>query len=194
MYRIDKIYNNISKVINRYDNILLLRDKNIIQWIYGDLSFLHNKIEENRWGINIINKNGFSINTCWTHIIGEQLCKEIYILQDNKIRIPRRLCKYKPDIEVDNKIIEVKTQTYYNKGSIAEKVLGVPFKYIDIPLIYGKELEIICVGGIEKMSKEKYGNLEGIMMNDRRRELIEIYKKMGIRYVGLSDIIDKLFI
>jgi hypothetical protein len=167
---------------------------NVIRWIYGDLSFLHNKVEENRWGINIINKNGFSINTCWTHIIGEQLCKEIYIIQDNKIRIPRKLCKYKPDIEVDNKIIEVKTQTYYNKGSIGEKVLGVPFKYIDIPLIYGKELEIICVGGIEKMSKEKYGNLEGIMMNDRKRELIEIYKKMGIRYVGLSDIINKLFI
>jgi len=194
MYRIDKIYNNISKVTNRYNNVVLLRDMNVIRWIYGDLSFLHNKVEENRWGINIINKNGFSINTCWTHIIGEQLCKEIYIIQDNKIRIPRKLCKYKPDIEVDNKIIEVKTQTYYNKGSIGEKVLGVPFKYIDIPLIYGKELEIICVGGIEKMSKEKYGNLEGIMMNDRKRELIEIYKKMGIRYVGLSDIINKLFI
>jgi len=194
MYKIDRIYNNISKIVYKYDNVILLRDMNVIRWIYGDLSYLRNKKDENEWGIYIMKKNSIKFGTCWSHIYGEQLCKEIYILQNNYVRIPDIRCRYRPDIEVDNKIIEVKTQTYYNKGSVGEKVLGVPYKYIDIPRIYGKELEIICVGGMEKMSKEKYGNLEGDKMNDRRREIIDKYKSMGIRYVGLSDIVDRLFI
>jgi hypothetical protein len=57
--------------------------------------------------------------------------------------------------------MEVKCGTYYTNGTAHEKILGCPFKYADIPILYSKPLKIVCIGGAEKICREQYGNLSG---------------------------------
>ena len=160
---IDKIHDIICK--NTDDSIILLKKKEVIKWIFDDLSFLP-KIEkknkttdnskykklEDSWGKNMFKYKDPTkiLNKQWTNKFGEYICIEIYSLFNKKATKPQKLNKHLPDIELDDCIIEVKTGTYYTEGTAHEKILGCPFKYADIPTIYSKPLKIFCVGGAVK--------------------------------------------
>ena len=161
---------------NKDNNIVLMRNKEVVQWLFGDLSFLENiekknktndekkyKLLEDKWGRNIlkIRRPDLKLDKQWTNKFGEHLCEEIFTLIGKKISKPVKKQNYQPDCETENFIIEVKTGTFHTSGTAGEKILGCPFKYAEIPDLYSKSLKILCIGGAEKICREQYGNLHG---------------------------------
>ena len=90
----------------------------------------------------------------------------------------RKLHGYHPDIETDDFVYEVKGQRYFMGGTASEKVLGVPYKYADIPEIYGKPLKIVCVAYQEwissygKNGQRVFGDIE----SSNRRSQLDLWK------------------
>jgi len=123
----------------------------------------------------------------WTNKFGEHIVEELYEILGKNPKTPKKMNHLKPDLETDEYIIEVKTQTYYTKGTAGEKILGTAFKYREVPDLYKKPLKIICVGGAEKKCKEEYG----ILSKEKDKNaliILEIYKNMGIEYIGITSI------
>ena len=90
--------------------------------------------------------------------------------------------------------MEVKTQTFFTSGTAGEKILGCPFKYADIPELYGKPLKIICIGGAEKCSRESYGNLSGAKCTRQKQIFLNFFRDNQIEYIGASDILKSIII
>ncbi len=163
---IDKICEFISTIVDK--RIILLRKKEVIMWLFGNLSFLSiiekknktlnekkYKILEDKWGKDNLKIRRPDLNPSkqWTNKFGEHLCEEIYILLGKEISKPIKKEYYQPDSEIDDYIIETKTGTFYTKGTAGEKILGCPFKYAEIPELYSKPLKILCIGGAEKICR-----------------------------------------
>jgi hypothetical protein len=200
-YYIDKVFEYIS---NSKIEVNLLKNKDVIQWLFEDMSFLPEiekinktkdnskyKILEDRWGQNIMKelRPDLKLDKQWTNLFGEYICKEVYLLMNKIINKPTKKLNYQPDLEMDDSIIEVKTGTYYTSGTAGEKILGCAFKYAEIPNLYSKNLKIICIGGAEKMSREQYGNLKGDKCSTEKIEILDFLKKKRIEYVGITDIL-----
>lgn len=128
----------------------------------------------------------------WTNKFGEHICEEIYALLGKNVSKPANKEHYQPDSEIDDAIIEAKTQTFYTNGTAGEKILGSPFKYAEIPDLYGKPLKILCMGGAEKLCKEKYGNLPGAKCSPQKKKFLDFFRENGIEYIGASDILKSL--
>lgn len=192
---------------NTHPEIVLLRQKEVVQWLLGDLSFLPEiekknktsdrakyKVLEDNWG-RLVMKNlrpDLTLDKQWTKNFGEGICKEFYILRGKVVSKPANINNYEPDWEVDDVIIEAKTQTFYTDGTAGEKILGTPFKYAEIPDLYGKPLKIICLGGAEKVCRESYGNLTGPKSSTQKNMFLDFFRERGIEYIGASDIIKNL--
>lgn len=204
---IDKIHNDIC--LNPDPRIVLLKEKEVIQWLFGDLSFLPEiekknktadkstlKVLEDKWGQNILKKRrpDLKLDKQWTNKFGEHLCEEICIIKGKEYNKPINKNHYEPDLEIDEYIIEAKTQTFYTEGTAGEKILGCPFKYAEVPGLYSKPLKIICIGGAEDICRYKYGNLPGPKCSIEKKRLLDFYKDIGIEYVGVTDILKELFI
>jgi hypothetical protein len=204
---IDKIYNDIC--LNLDPRIVLLKEKEVIQWLFGDLSFLPEiekknktadkstlKVLEDKWGQNILKKRrpDLKLDKQWTNKFGEHLCEEICIIKGKEYNKPVNKNHYEPDLEIDEYIIEAKTQTFYTEGTAGEKILGCPFKYAEVPDLYSKPLKIICIGGAEYICRYKYGNLPGPKCSIEKKRFLDFYKDSGIEYVGVTDILKELFI
>lgn len=204
---VGRFFNKFLKSIETIDNIVLLKQKEVIQWIFGDTSFLPTskkiitktaeitrlKKLEDEWGRRItkLKRPDLDLEGQWTGPFGEEICKELYILLGQN---PRSIKEVKDsldiDFETDNYMIEVKTQTYYTTGTAGEKVLGVPFKYRNVLNVYEKPLKILCIGGIEKLCKNQYGIFKG---DDNANIILEFYKnKLGIEYIAITDILKPL--
>jgi len=122
-------------------------------------------------------------------MFGELLCEELYNILGKNPHKPECKEHYQPDFETDNEIIEVKTQTYLTDGTAGEKILGCPFKYSEIPFLYNKPLKIVCLGGAEKLSRERYGNLPGKKTNNIKNNFLEFYKLHQIEFIGFSELL-----
>jgi hypothetical protein len=201
----ERIVSYISTIDNK--DIILLREKSVIQWLLNDTSFLllsekKNKTKdtealkllEDKWGQDVLKKRrpDLKLDKQWTNKFGEHICEELCMLQNKVPTKPKNMNHYVPDIEVEDYICEAKTQTYFTNGTAGEKILGTPFKYAEIPRLYGKPLKIICMGGAEKCCRDNYGNLEGKETSDEKKTFLEFYKSMKITYVGASDILKGL--
>lgn len=199
---IDKVLNSISN--NSDERIILLRKKEVVQWIFGDLSFLpsiikknktsdkeKNKILEDKWGQNILKtrRPDLKLDKQWTNKFGEHLCEEIFNLIGKDVWKPTKKEHYQPDSEVDDAIIEVKTGTFNTEGTAGEKILGCPFKYAEIPDLYSKTLKILCIGGAEHICREQYGNLDGAKSSKQKKKFLEFFKENRIEYIGATDIL-----
>jgi len=195
----------ISK--NEDSNIVLLRQPEVVQWLFGDLSFLPTiekknktadeakyKVLEDEWGRAMlkIRRPDLRLDKQWTNKFGEHLCEEFYSLLGKVVTKPEKKEHYQPDLEVDNAIIEAKAGTFHTGGTAGEKILGCPFKYAEIPDLYGKPLKIICMGGAEKICRESYGNLPGAKSSVQKEKFLEFFRKNQIEYVGASDILRSL--
>jgi hypothetical protein len=170
--------------------LVLLRQKQVIQWLFGDLSFLPEiqkknkttdektyKVLEDKWGQDMlrIRRPDLKLDKQWTNKFGEHLCEEIFTLLGKQVSKPVNKQHYQPDAEVDDAILEAKAQTFFTSGTAGEKILGVPFKYRDIPTLYSKPLLIICMGGAEKSCREEYGTLSGSRCNETAQKLLNYY-------------------
>lgn len=180
---------------NKDDNIVLLRNDNILKWLLNDTSFLSKEFKtkkeaEDNFGYNtymdIIKPKKPISKKQWTTLTGQKLTKELLLLSGSKYVV-------KPDLEDDSNIIEVKTQTYFTCGTAGEKILGTPMKYADIPTLYNKKLKIICLAGAEKEMRNKY-NLFGD--NDKiksiRNNFIDFFKNNNIEYIPASKLLNDL--
>jgi hypothetical protein len=197
----------ISKIED--PNIVLLQKKEIVQWLFGDMSFLPEiikknktadnkkyKILEDKWGQAImkLRRPDLKLDKQWTNNFGEYICEEIYTLTGNVVSRPVIKEHHKPDLEVDDAIIEAKTQTFYTDGTAGEKILGCPFKYAEIPDLYGKSLKIVCIGGAEQVCRENYGNLPGLKCSIQKKKFLDFFRENKIEYIGASDMLISLML
>ena len=202
---IDKIYKKIES--NKDERIVLLRNKEVIMWLFDDHSFLptiekknksndEKKLKEleDKWGQETLKKKrpDLKLEKQWTNKFGEHICEELNILLGKEIKVSEKKEGYLPDFELDDMMIEVKTGTYFTSGTAHEKILGCPFKYCEIPELYSKPLIILCIGGAEKICREKYGNLEGEKCSETKKKFLDFFKENKIEFVGISDILTKL--
>ncbi len=203
-------YNTILSLINKNtdENIVLLRKKEVIMWLYNDLSFLNlsyghtktknetiNKEIEDRWGkqMLILKRPNVNINKQWTNKFGEYIFEEMMILLTKEVNRPRIIQRLQPDYEDENTVYEIKTGTYFTNGTAHEKILGCPFKYSDIPIIMKKPLNIICIGGSELICRERYFVLDSTRCYSKQKEkFINFYKENGITFHGFTSFFDKL--
>ena len=64
----------------------------------------------------------------------------------------------------------------------------MPVKYADVPLLYDKELKILCIGYAEKCCRDHYGILPGTAITERKQKILDFYRSMNISYVGTTDL------
>ena len=152
------------------------------------------KLLEDKWGQETVKtrRPDLKLDKQWTTKFGEHIGEEIYSLLGKQVSKPKKMKNYQPDNEIDEAIIEVKTQTYYTDGTAGEKILGTPFKYAEVPTLYGKKLIILCMGGAEKKCREEYGNLPGEKCSLEKKEFIDFFKSKKIEYIGATDLLKSL--
>lgn len=204
-----QLIENVCEMIasNLNTSIVLLRKKEVILWLFGDLSFLPEiekknkttdekvyKVLEDKWGQEMlkIRRPDLKLDKQWTNKFGEHICEELFCLLGKNVTKPVNKHHYQPDAEVDDAILEAKAQTFYTSGTAGEKILGSPFKYADVPELYGKPLKIVCIGGAEKVCRESYGNLPGEKSTVKKKKILEFFRGIGVEYVGATDILRSL--
>lgn len=184
--------------------IVLLREETVIQWLFGDLSFLPEiekknktadeaklKVLEDEWGRETLKKRrpDLKLDQQWTNKFGEIICEELYMLLGKTVTKPEKKDHYQPDLETEDYIIEAKAQTFFTSGTAGEKILGCPFKYSEIPELYGKPLKIVCMGGAEKVCRESYGNLPGTKCTAQKKKFLDFFGENNIEFIAASDIL-----
>lgn len=194
-------------ITSSHKDVILLKNKEVLQWLFNDLSFLPSiqkknkttdeaiyKSLEDKWGQETlrIRRPDLKLDKQWTNKFGEHLCEEIFTLLDKKITKPVKKEHYCPDLEIDDCILEAKAQTFFTSGTAGEKILGCPFKYAEVPDLYSKPLKIICLGGAERICREQYGNLDGEKCSIQKRKFLNFYKEMGIEFVGATELLSSL--
>jgi hypothetical protein len=199
---IDKVYDYIQIIPDT--RIVLLRIREVIMWLFGDLSFLpliekknkttdtkKYKLLEDVWGKSILKlrRPDLKLDNQWTNNFGQHIVEELILLTGKEFNKPMKKEHFQPDCEDNDTIWEIKTQTFHTTGTAGEKILGCPFKYIEIYDLYSKPLRIICLGGAEKVCREQYGNLPGEKCTTRKKEVLEFFKKYHIEYIGITDIL-----
>ena len=200
-----KFMEYISKIED--PKIVLLREKEVVQWLFGDLSFLpeivktnktkdeaNYKILEDQWGQTIlkIRRPDLKLDKQWTNKFGEHICEEIYTLCGKVVSKPVKKEHYQPDGEIEDAILEAKAGTFHTTGTAGEKILGCPFKYAEVPDLYGKPLRIVCMGGAERVCRESYGNLPGTKCSPQKKKFLDFFRENKIEYIGASDILKSL--
>ena len=166
----------------------LIDNPHVIQWLRGDLTFLASvtKASEDAWGRAMLKsiRPDLSLHQQWTNRFGEIIVEEIL---GNAWR-PIVKQHLHPDLETETHVVEVKTCTYLTHGTANEKILGAPFKYADVPVLYGKPLVIVCVGGAEHACRTQYGVLNGDGAS-QKQAFLAFYKKQQIQFVGATDLL-----
>jgi hypothetical protein len=197
-----------THVSNHVDTrISLLRILEVVMWLFGDLSYLPSiqkinktkdtekyKILEDSWGQTTlrIRRPDLKLDKQWTNKLGEHINEELCWLKGMNVIKPRIMNHYSPDHETEDAMFESKTQTYNTCGTAGEKILGCPFKYAEVPDLYGKKLIILCMGGAEKICREQYGNLPGEKCSPQKKVILDAFMSLRIEYVGATDILKSL--
>ena len=122
----------------------------------------------------------------WSAELGEKLVK--FLLEKNGVEVfkARKINHFKPDFECKDFVYEVKTRNYTVGGTAGEKILGVPFKYRNIPILYKKPLKIILVGYQEQEGIEKFKLFNP---DERGRKMLDFWEEMGITFHKCSELL-----
>lgn len=139
---------------------------------------------EREWGNKQI---GATNNGNWTTKFGEELVRKQFEMDGVQIWKPKRINGLQPDWETPDHIIEVKTRNWTISGTAGEKVFGVPYKYSDVPALYGKPLLIVCVAyqEWELTNIDKY-KIFGPGVSENKKKQLDLWKSMDIHYVPFS--------
>jgi len=204
---IDIVYQHIQSIQDT--RIALLREREVIMWLFEDHSFLPSIEKKNKtvdqdkykeledaWGQQMLKKRRPDLKLAgqWTNKFGEHICEELFMLQGKRVWKPTKQqntvgVNFQPDVEVEDAIIEAKIGTYYTTGTAGEKILGVPVKYAELPDLYNKPLYIVCMGGAEKVCRQQYGILPGPKCTPQKQKFIQFYRENRIEYMGATDIL-----
>lgn len=204
---INRVYQYIQSIEDA--RIALLREKEVIMWLFEYHSFLPSIEKKNKtidqdkykevediWGREILKKRrpDLKLDKQWTNKFGEHICEELFMLQGKQVWKPMKQhnsvgVNFQPDVETDDAIIEAKIGTYYTSGTAGEKILGVPVKYADIPDLYNKPLYIVCMGGAEKVCRNQYGILPGPKCTPQKQKFLDFFKENKIEYIGATDML-----
>ena len=206
----DTHINAFLEYVSKVDNpeIVLIRKKEVVQWLYGDLSFLpdvsaiktkkkqkaQNKVNEDLWGRAIMKsvRPDLTLDKQWTNLFGQIICKELYTMAGKKVTKNKKKKNYDPDWECESDMLEAKAGTFNTGGTAGEKILGCPFKYAEIPELFGKPLKILCMGHAEKECREKFGNLTGDKCVPQKKKFLDFFRENGIEYVGATELMRSL--
>ncbi len=182
--------------------IVLLRQRTVVMWVFRDFSFLNPnnssmkmeqlKVLEDEWGRKVLKQRrpDLRLRQQWTGTFGEHLFEELCMLSGEGVSKPVKKENFRPDWETPSAIVEVKTGTYYTQGTAGEKILGVPFKYADIPNMYAKPLHIVCIGGAEKYCREQ--GIIGECSSLNKKRFLDFYREQQIEFIGATDIVKQL--
>ena len=188
--------------------LVLLNKPGVLEWLHGEATFkaflpplekvkgkskeYSEKLQalENEWGrkLPIRGKKGLQ----WTNNFGEMLVEELYILQGKKVTQPKSKEGNKPDREIDTHMLEAKAETHFTTGTAGEKILGVPYKYADVPRLFGKPLIVVVLGGAEVSCRNQYGIIDGPQTSPEKKKFLAFFKEMGIDFIGATEILAKL--
>lgn len=199
----DSIISTIA--LNQDSRIVLLRQKEVIQWLFSDLSFLpevevsknkavdnqKRKVLEDIWGQRMlsIRRPDITASGQWTTKLGEHITEELVLLQGEEFYKPKRMEGMEPDVGGEKFLWESKAGTHFTMGTAHEKIMGVLMKYRNVPRIYNKPLKIICLGRAEKECREHFGVLPGPKMDDAMMMILETARALQIEYVGATDVL-----
>lgn len=139
---------------------------------------------EKQWGNE---KIGSDNNGNWTTKYGEWLVREQFVRDNIPIWKPKKIKGLEPDWETPDYIIEVKTRNWTTSGTAGEKVFGVPYKYADVPDLYGKPLLIILVAyqEWECTNIDKY-KIFGNNISPNKQKQLDLWRELGIHFVPFS--------
>lgn len=156
-------------------------------------------ITERDWGNRLM---GTEDGGQWTTIFCENLVKEaLEKLKRKNVRSitskksSLRDIDYKPDLECDDYVYEVKGRSWTMTGTAGEKILGVPLKYGEVPRLYHKPLKIVLIGYQEYEARNEWQFGDLLDSNNQTQELkdaLAYHKKHGIEYIGFTEILNQL--
>ena len=125
----------------------------------------------------------------WSSVLGEQVVKEILESRGEKVWRPKTMEGCKPDWETEDNIYEVKTRNWTTTGTAGEKILGVPYKYANVPQLYNKPLKIVLVAYQEYEATIKFNIFNP---NSKQRQMqIDLWRMQGLEFVKCSELLDE---
>ena len=197
---------NVKAFIESIDNpsVVLLKTPGVLEWLYGEETFkvflgatdrgrqsadeYRKSLQalENDWGRKLPIRGMKGLQ--WTNNFGEILVEELFTVQGKRVSEPKSKEGKKPDREINTHMLEAKAETHFTSGTAGEKILGTPFKYAEVPRLFGKPLLIVCLGGAEVSCRHQYCNI-GSTVSEEKKVFLEFFRTMGIEYIGATDIL-----
>ncbi len=183
----------IHECLSSSEYAVYFKHLEVIKWLFGDLSFIEGKtmeekkVAEDAWGRKLTNKL-----KDWSGPFSENLVREFLQISGKIARKPKTIVgrkKYNLDLETDDFIYEIKSQTYYTTGTAGEKIMGSQFKYAEVPQLVNKPLIIIVAACAEKRSEE-YGIFPENSCPEQQK-IIKMYESMNNRFERFTHMIEK---
>lgn len=179
---------NVTSILKKVKPDSILLKPGVLNWVTGKP--IKNEVQ---WGKTTANRD----TNQWTTMLSEQILKEtLEILNENPKRISEKHKSVNtqkllvPDLITDKGVYECKCRTYSTTGTVGEKILGTPIKYIEIPKIYNKPLYIVCMA-YQEIEADNVFNL--FNPKGELKDILEYYKNTyNIHYVKFTDILKKI--
>ena len=186
-------YKNSVKIIENAYLSHKNRYESIIDWTISNPYKKYNKPQANKieknWGNAMIRMKD---NNQWTTKLGEYIVTETLKKRGHQTWKPKVINHYRPDLETENFIYEIKTRNWTTSGTAGEKVYGVPYKYSDIPRLYSKPLRIVCVAYQEYELTHGNSNVFGENISKEKKEMLEFWKNKHIEFIPFTTILSDL--
>lgn len=190
-------YDLIREAILPYSKIRFLHKEGVLEWLYGEPSFISilTKESENEWGCNLIGKK----SNQWTTLLGEYIMEDMLRLMGKnprKIQTPQKAKNGKrldPDRETDDALYECKARNYTTTGTAGEKILGSPIKYAEVYRLYNKPLTIVCMAFQQKEAEKDFMLFapSSTQSPELRTQLQFWEEHFHIRYTRATDLLEE---
>ena len=145
----------------------ILRDQRVYHWLCGDTSFLEGRTLKDReraesaWGDELKRHLPTPTDASWTGPVGEHIAEALLAVAGRVVQPKKRYYHYNPtdkrtilsDGELDDYVLEIKSQTYYTSGTAGEKIPTVARKYAWVPRVSNKKVLVICLGKAEQIAR-----------------------------------------
>lgn len=184
--------------LERMPNDSPLRSLEVCQWIcLNESSFIHGvhskdrQLAEVKWGTEMFPTK------MWTGVLGERICKDLLTALGHTL-LPKKKYTWdgethQTDGEIENFIVEVKTETYHTPGTAGDKILGTDRKYAGLPSVAHKGVMIICVAYAERYA-ERSGLFYTPDLPQHHRERNDLNYRQQIYYIRATDLVRELFL